>query len=921
MKRKNAFLLIYLLFMTGVMHAGQPADSVFMNYFRQAQLFANTYPREKVHLHFDNTSYYLGDTIWFKSYVTLAEGNQPTPVSKPLYVELLDQLGNVVERQIIQLRNGEGNGQIALDETFFTGYYEVRAYTKWMLAFDEQQYFSRTLPIYRKRMSKTDEARSIGSYYMDDSMKQRPNDKDKSFTVRFFPEGGRLVKGIQSIVAFEADTREKGKVDIEGVIRSESGEQLALLQTLHDGMGYFAYCPGEKSAKAEVVYEGKKYTFTLPEVLPSGYTLRVDNRQDLLEVSVARSSLELADTLALFVSSQGRPYTYEIVDFNGRSTQRFRIPAKDLPSGVVQLTLLTKKGNTLCERFCYLMPKDGLQIESVADKALYKPYDWINCRIKLVDAQKRPLQTNFSVAVRDGLNSDYQEFDNNIYTDLLLTSDLKGYIHQPGYYFAEQTAGRRKMLDILLLVRGWRKYDMEKVVGAKAFFPKYMPETKLTLYGQIKSLFGKPQANLGVSILARKDSVSIAGMTETDSLGYFHVSVDGFEGTMSAFIQTRKQGKNTNRQTTVSLFRNFEPELRRLDYQELNPVWKDPNEQLSKMMAASDSAYMKDSKQWQDYHLLDEVVVNAKRMFNSLQKTKKFETEILGYYNLAQIVDKLRDDGKSVNHFPELMENVNPNISVTIGENPKDMTYNLSPLMYVVNGRLMSAQDRETFLDEDIDVVQTVMLYNDQTGGESIFMMNRNTNRVMQRGKMNFWSKMDGELGADEADAMNADFGNSDEDVFAETAEEHSNGEETEESSLENSEEDTEKLEEKKLSSELATKKNAIVCSIITIPFWDPEKSYKSQKGIRHTYIQGYEQPKEFYSPAYPDGVPAYVEDHRRTLYWNPNVKTNEQGEAIVQCYNSKYSTPLTVSMETLYKGCPVALEFYSAGKVSGDTK
>ena len=75
-------------------------------------------------LHLDNASYYLGDTIWFKAYVVTAEQNLPTTISKPLYVELLDQLGNVVERQIIQLTDGEGTGQIILNNTFFTGYYE-----------------------------------------------------------------------------------------------------------------------------------------------------------------------------------------------------------------------------------------------------------------------------------------------------------------------------------------------------------------------------------------------------------------------------------------------------------------------------------------------------------------------------------------------------------------------------------------------------------------------------------------------------------------------------------------------------------------------------------------------------------------------------------------------------------------------------
>lgn len=920
MKRKCAFSLVNLLFFATIIYAAQPVDSIFARYFQQAQLFANTYPREKVHLHFDNTSYYLGDTIWFKSYVTMAEGNQPTLISKPLYVELLDQLGNIIERKVIQIKNGEGNGQLALNGTFFTGYYEVRAYTKWMLAFDDPQYFSRTLPIYRNRMDKKDEVRSIGIYNMDDSMEQRPNDKEKKFSVRFFPEGGQLVKGIPSVVAFEADTREKGAVDIQGVLRSEDGERLALLQTLHDGMGYFVYQPGEKVVKAEVVYDGKTHVFSLPEVLPSGYVMRVDNQHDILDVTVTRSSLEMTDTLALFISSQGRPYTFEIVDFKGRKTQRFRIPVIDFPAGVIQLTLITKEGSTLCDRFCYLMPKSNVQIKSVTNKALYKPYEWINCYVKFSDGQNRAVKTCFSLAIRDGINSDYQECDNNIYTDLLLSSDLKGYIHRPGYYFAEQTAGRRKMLDILLLIRGWRRYNMRQVIGAEVFQPKYLPETKLTLYGQVKSLLGKTQSNMGVSILARKDSISIAGITETDSLGYFHVSVDGFEGAMSAFIQTRKQGKNTNKQTTVSLFRNFEPALRKLDYWELNPEWKDPSEQLNKIAASSDSVYKTNSKLWQDNHLLDEVVVNAKRMFNSLQKTKKFETEILGYYNLSQVVDRIRDEGKMVAGFPELMEKMNPNINVSIGVNPKNMTYNLTPFMYVVNGKSMSANDRETFLDQDIDAIQSVMLYHDQTGGESIFMMNRNTNRVMERGKNNFWSKMDGELSSDEMDEMNADFGNSEEDVISEIEQEQNNEEEvkenSEEETNENDLENSEKVrsKEKKVSEEFNNRKNAIVCSIITIPFWNPEKNYKSQKGIRHTYIHGYEQPKEFYSPAYPGGAPAYIEDHRRTLYWNPDVKTNDQGEAIIQCYNSSNSAPLTISIETLYKGCPVALNMNTIG-------
>ena len=96
--------------------------------------------------HLDNASYYLGDTIWFKAYVVTAEQNLPTTISKPLYVELLDQLGNVVERQIIQLTDGEGTGQIILNNTSLPVISEMRAYTKW-IAFDNPSCFFRVLPV------------------------------------------------------------------------------------------------------------------------------------------------------------------------------------------------------------------------------------------------------------------------------------------------------------------------------------------------------------------------------------------------------------------------------------------------------------------------------------------------------------------------------------------------------------------------------------------------------------------------------------------------------------------------------------------------------------------------------------------------------------------------------------------------------
>lgn len=882
-KSWKAFFITTLFILCTANVYAQSSDTIFSRYFRYAQNFADSYPREKVSLHLDNASYYLGDTIWFKAYVVTAEQNLPTTISKPLYVELLDQLGNVVERQIIQLTDGEGTGQIILNNTFFTGYYEMRAYTKWMLAFDNPSCFSRVLPVYRKRLSDEETPRSIATYRMDASMKQRPKDKEKKFTVRFFPEGGQLVKGISSIVAFEATSRDKGAADVEGTVVLPSGEELAHIRSLHDGMGYFEYKPEEKAGVAKIDYEGSTYQFDLPEALPQGYVLRIDNRREMLDITVARSSQAMKDTLAVFVSSQGRPYKCMTLDFEDELNCQFRISTKELPPGVQQISLVNLKGETLCERFCYVMPRSSMLLACKTDHALYRPFEPVTCRIKVRDHLNRPVQANLSVSIRNGVESDFREYDHSIYTDLLLVSDLKGYIHQPGFYFENQSAERFKMLDVLLLVRGWRKYDLSRLIGKRSFLPRYLPETSLTLYGQVESYFGKALRNVGVSILARRDSVSIAGMTKTDSLGYFSAPVDGFSGSMDALIQTRNEGKKWNKQAVVKLFRNFEPSLRKLDYYELNPEWKETGD-LKQLLDTLDIAY-KDSVFGPDHHLLDEVVVNAKRLNLLLKQTERFEKEILGYYNITQVVDKMRDKGEAVYNLPMLLKELNPNFRLS---DSLSLHYNNSRVLFIVNGGVLSYGKTDYVLDKDVDAIKSIMLYYDQAGGESVFVMNKQSNRVTKFTANNFWSGrwQDGDLSElPLQDAIGADSGP--DALWGEK-------------------------DRKTMKKGPLQKSSVVVCSITTIDDWDPNKTYKARRGIRHTYIQGYNEPLEFYSPAYPDGAPLYTEDSRCTLYWNPNVKTNEKGEAVIRCYNSDNSAPLIINVETLYKGSPSSLNIYS---------
>lgn len=851
-------------------HSQQVADSIFATYFARSQAYADAYPREKAYLHLDNTSYYIGDTIWYKAYVVTAEQNQPSPISTPLYVELLDQLGNTSDRQIIQLRDGEGEGQFILTKALFSGFYEIRAYTKWMLAFSEKQYFSRTIPVYRKRRSEVDENRSIITYRMDESMKQRPRSKEKDFMIRFFPEGGQLVEGVPSVVAFEATSKEEGTVGISGTVYGPDDVELTQFTTLHDGMGCFTYTPTDKQAKAVVTYQDKKYSFQLPKALPHGYVLNVASKEKALVIKVLRNSTSLKDTLALFISHQGRPLMYQTIDFKDQTVYHLPLSTQGLPRGVIQLSLMNSNGATLCERFCYVMPSPSLQLTATSTNALYYPFEPIEYHISMKDHTGQPIQGHFSVAVRDALKSDFQRFDQTIYTDLLLTSDLKGYIHQPGYYFANNSPRRRVALDNLLMIHGWRKYDISQAISATPEIPIYLPETRLTLHGQVTSfLRNKEQKDISVSVIARRDTISAAGTTVTDSLGFFHIPMDAFNGSMSAAIQTRHKGKKLNRKTNISLFRNFTPELRKYAYEELHPKWEDISG-LSWWSSLSDSLYL-DSIMGHDTHLLNQVTIKAKR--TKYKEILAFEQSVRTYYDIPKELDRMRDEGKFMDYFPWLMTTLNPNIQVKSkwkGDPPFiTMKYKNHYILCVINGVLYSTFDRELFIDKNIDAIKSVMI----------------------------------------CDGTTASAGIDDDSAYHLSDESLKNHMETSRLSP---------FEEKALKSYLnnTTPYNQpgnqfAICYITTIDNWDPEKKYQS-RGIRNTQIQGYSQPIEFYSPYYPDISKGQGNDHRRTIYWNPKVTTDENGVAIIRCNNANSSTFLTISCEALYNGQPAAINVHS---------
>ena len=847
MKNKLFILILIVCNLLTAYVSGEvpPAKVVFQQYMNQAQTFANNFPREKAYLHFDNTSYYVGDTIWFKAYVTLAEQQTFSQISRPLYVELVDQTGHIADKQIIKLTQGEGNGQFILPPSMLSGYYEVRAYTRWMLAFNEPQYFSRTFPIYQLTNSDKLE-RSITTYELSSSMENRPSETEEKLNVRFFPEGGQLVEGVTSQVAFKAESKDEGNIELSGTIYTKEGAEITSFETLHDGMGRFEYTPSAQPAIAKVDFQGKKYEFTLPQALPNGYVLSTVSNAGALLVRVFCNAATPQDTLAVFISHQGRPYVHQLISCRADAPREFILPTRKLPAGVLQVSLINRAGNTLCERFVFANPRAPLQISTEGLKEVYAPYAPIRCELQIKNAKGEPVSGELSVSIRDGVRSDYLEYDNNIFTDLLLTSDLKGYIHQPGYYFASPSPRKQTELDVLLMVHGWRKYDMSQAISTAPFTPLQLPETQLALNGQVKSTILKNKLkDIALSVIVKKNDQFITGGTVTDENGRFTIPVEDFEGTTEAVIQTRKVGKERNKDASILIDRNFSPAPRAYGYKELHPEWKDLAYWQQKA-ESFDSLYMDSIRRVEGLYVLDEVEIKSKRRQGSNMATKISEKSIDAYYDVRRSVDVLRDNGKIVTTIPELMEKLSPQF---YWDRTNDKhTYRQKPICYIMDNHILSETETQMMLTE-VDGLASIII-SKGTGGID--------DDIIQNTKM-----------SEVTDSTGVDISKLD-----------------------------------KYS----------VFYLIPLPRRDVlNKSQSAVLGTRQTVIQGYTRPLEYYSPAYPTKE-LYMDkvDKRRTLYWNPSVQADENGKAVIECYNNQYSTPLIIQAETLGKDGQIGSMRYS---------
>ncbi|MDE6636728.1 MAG: hypothetical protein K2K32_00675, partial [Muribaculaceae bacterium] len=319
----------------------------------------NSLPKEKVYLHLDNTSYYKDDTLWFSAYVVNSDGNTSDAVSKTLYVDLLNPGGDIIDTKVLKIENGRAHGSFKINCTpFYSGFFEIRAYTKYMMNFGPETAFSRVIPVFEAPKKEGDynnrNIRGFGTGQYQYTRKYPESGKD--FNIKFYPEGGRLIKGIPTKVAFEAKDKNGHPIDIQGYVLSSNRDTIISFTTLHEGKGMFSIIPDGNPMMAVVRSNGKTKKLNLPETFPTGYTLSIDNlsNADSIYVTVNRSDKHnKKDTVGIALTSHGVLKVYTALASSFRKPVQVAFDRKELSSGVAEATLIDVTGRKIADRMFF----------------------------------------------------------------------------------------------------------------------------------------------------------------------------------------------------------------------------------------------------------------------------------------------------------------------------------------------------------------------------------------------------------------------------------------------------------------------------------------------------------------------------------------------------------------------------------------
>lgn len=809
-----------------------------IQFFQHLGTYNVQFTHEQVYVHLDNNAYFENDTIYFSANVVYASNLKPTQMSRVLYVELLNDAGDLVQQRKVHIVNGRANGEFMLEAQNHTGFYEVRAYTRPMLNWGDGAIFSRVIPVFKQ-------PQKVGDFHnlsIEDVItrpglepeRKRPVPSlpaggitNKGLCFALYPEGGNFVKGLGNATAFKVTDKKGNAVDAATCsLYSASGALLGTAATIHEGMGRIQMPETAEGGYVMVEKTGEEPTrFNLPAYQAQGASLHVASavdRTDSLKLECSKNDALPDGVAGISILCRGRACYFDTLHLK-KAPITLSVARKALGPGINQVTLFSSTGEVLAEREVWNETPELLQLDIKQNDSIYKPFSPIVLDMTLKDGAGKAVEGNFSLSVREQ-SGELVARGTGIRTGLLLSSDIKGYLHHPEYYFEATDAAHLTALDLLISVQGWKRFDWQEEAGIHPIELKYPVEDGMLTYGRLVDGSSKKRARAGYDIDALLQLPGLnkffIGRTTTDSLGNFSFRYPSFFGEGTGTFKASKNDKSKyslfalNRQSNLIPRPYFTQEM-----QLTAPVFTSPKTKAMQLF------------EWKDtikstIHYLPEVRIfgtPADKRFSGIYSWNGGENALKPnadiYYNAETELERYMDSGEEVPGIWEWLFSKN------------NVQYN-EPEYYELDGdkAFIRLNGKKTYI-----FVNNQMYHpNKDAATLPIFLDEIKSLIISQRPEL---------------------------------------------------------LSRYYLDSN---------CAIVFL-YSSPYPPINHSRGMRVVHLHGYAYPMPFEGPNYRTMDMPNPNDYRRTLYWNPDVATNAQGKAVSIFYsNARPGQSICISAQGL---------------------
>ncbi len=365
--------------------------------------------------------------------------------------------------------------------------------------------------------------------------------RKNEYDVQLFPEGGEIIAGMTNTVAYKAIGSDGLGVDVKGALYDDEDKKISSFKSVHLGMGKFSFYPDDMHKYHVIVRtkKGEEKRLELPIPKKEGYALAAVQKYNFILVNVKSVKGRMVDdSLRLLAHIRGKVFYNEPIS---GLTPAVMFDTKEIDgSGIAHFALLDKKGECISERLIFVRQKEYNNIWIDYYNPVNTKREKVNCVLNVRDAHGKPVENGtFSVAITDAAVVEGDTLAGDIYSDLLLTSDLKGYIEKPGLYFNPKYEYANEGLDLLMMTQGWRRFDIAKAAKGEIDVPEHDMEQSYEVSGQVNQGgdANMPLSNLQVNIFA--PTIDYFKTTQTNAEGYFFFKNLSFPENTSFTLQAR----------------------------------------------------------------------------------------------------------------------------------------------------------------------------------------------------------------------------------------------------------------------------------------------------------------------------------------------------------------------------------------------